>query len=115
MAKSKAKEIKWLPDVAKHDYPAAESYLRLIYADDKVATMVAKLRKAAVVQFKAKDIFINRPLEGRYHSRIELSLESPYPVGPSGSTCHNLQPEPARKSTKRSRRSVAVACGTWSR
>jgi len=58
VAKSKAKEIKWLPDVAKHDYPAAESYLRLIYADDKVAAMVAKLRKAAIVQFKAKDIFI---------------------------------------------------------
>lgn len=51
------KEITWLPDVEEHDYPAADSYLRLIYSDDKVAEVVAALRKAPLVQFKAKDIF----------------------------------------------------------
>jgi disulfide oxidoreductase YuzD len=73
VTKSKAKEIKWIPDAAKHDYPAAESYLRLIYADDKVAAMVAKLRKAAVVQFKAKDIFIasQLPLLGVGNSHVK--------------------------------------------
>ena len=73
MAKSKAKEIKWLPDVDKHDYPAAESYLQLIYADDKVAAMVAKLRKAAVVQFRATDIFIasQLPLLGVGNSHVK--------------------------------------------
>jgi len=50
-------EIGWLPDVEEHDYPAAESYLRIIYSEDKVSAIVAKLRSATIVQFKAKDIF----------------------------------------------------------
>ncbi len=57
MAKSKLKHIEWLPDVEEHDYPAAESYLRILYNEDKVAEMIAKFRAASVVQFKAKDIF----------------------------------------------------------
>ncbi len=56
MAKSDAKEIKWLPDVEEHDYPAAESYLSLIYSNDQVDDMIARFRAAAIVQFKAKDI-----------------------------------------------------------
>ena len=32
-----AQEIKWLPDVEEHDYPAAESYLTILYSEDKVA------------------------------------------------------------------------------
>lgn len=51
------KEIKWLPDVEAHDYPAAESYLRILYSEDRVAEMMARFRSAAIVQFKAKDIF----------------------------------------------------------
>ncbi len=50
-------EINWLPDVEEHDYAAAESYLRIIYSEDKVAAIVAKLRSAPIAQFKAKDIF----------------------------------------------------------
>ncbi len=50
-------EIKWLADVEEQDYPAAESYLSIIYPTNRVAEMVAALRKAAQVQFKAKDIF----------------------------------------------------------
>ncbi|NOU12791.1 MAG: hypothetical protein HOO92_02315 [Methylococcaceae bacterium] len=57
MAKEKAQEINWLPDVEEHDYPAAESYLSIIYQEDKVVDMIARLRKARIVQFKAKDIF----------------------------------------------------------
>jgi hypothetical protein len=57
MSKLKPKEITWLPDVEEHDYPAAESYLKLIYNEDKVAGMITKFRSAAIVQFKAKDIF----------------------------------------------------------
>jgi len=57
MAKSKTKEIKWLPDVEEHDYPAAESYLRILYSEDRVAEMIVRFRSAAIVQFKAKDIF----------------------------------------------------------
>ncbi|WP_031436495.1 hypothetical protein [Methylobacter tundripaludum] len=57
MAKSDVKEIKWLLDVEEHDYPAAESYLSLLYNNDRVADMITSLRSAAIVQFKAKDIF----------------------------------------------------------
>jgi hypothetical protein len=57
MAKSTAKKITWLPDVEEHDYPAAESYLRILYSEDRVAEMMARFRIAAIVQFKAKDIF----------------------------------------------------------
>ena len=57
MGKTTTKQITWLPEVEEHDYPAAESYLRLIHEDERVATLVAALRKAPQVQFKAKDIF----------------------------------------------------------
>jgi len=57
MAKPKTNAIRWLPEAEAHDYPAAESYLRLIYSDDKVSKLVTKLKRAAIVQFKAKDIF----------------------------------------------------------
>jgi len=53
----KVREIRWLEEPEEHDYPAAESYLRLLYSDKRVAEMVESLKLAAVVQFKAKDIF----------------------------------------------------------
>ena len=50
-------KIKWLSKPEDHDYPAALSYLTLIY-DPKTATgLVNKLKKAPVSEFKAKDIF----------------------------------------------------------
>jgi len=52
-----AAEINWLPEVEEHDYPAAESYLLIIYGQDRVSEIVAALRNAPKVQFKAKDIF----------------------------------------------------------
>jgi hypothetical protein len=54
---AKVVEISWLPDVEEHDYPAAASYLLIIYGEDRVAEVVAALKKAPIVQFKAKDIF----------------------------------------------------------
>jgi hypothetical protein len=57
MAAEPPKDIIWLPDVEEHDYPAAQSYLQLLHNDFRVAEMVKALRKAPVVQFKAKDIF----------------------------------------------------------
>jgi disulfide oxidoreductase YuzD len=50
-------EIKWLPETEEKNFPAAESYLGLLYDDKTVETVVSKLRKAPVSQFKAKDIF----------------------------------------------------------
>src|ERR1035437_2801513 len=57
MAKDKTHAIKWLADVEDHDYPDAESYLRLIFDDKRVDRMMTELRNAAIVEFKAKDIF----------------------------------------------------------
>ena len=50
-------EITWLKDPEEKDYPAAASYLALIYEDKDVENLVNGLRKAAPSQFKAKDIF----------------------------------------------------------
>ncbi len=55
--KAKSNGIQWLPDVEDHDYPAAESYLRLLHPEEQVATMVECLKPATIIQFKAKDIF----------------------------------------------------------
>ena len=57
MSKSNKKEINWLPDVEEHDYPAALSYLSIIYHPDKVTQIVNDLKVSDIVQFKAKDIF----------------------------------------------------------
>jgi hypothetical protein len=50
-------EIAWLETPEEHDYPAAESYLLLLYEPATVTALVGRLRQAAVTQFKAKDIF----------------------------------------------------------
>ena len=54
---SKSQTVRWLPDVDDHDYAAAESYLNLVCDAKRAAASVAQLRAAAIVQFKAKDIF----------------------------------------------------------
>lgn len=54
---SKPPDIRWLPDVEEHDYPAASSYLQLTMTPAAVQEIVAKLRAAPVTTFKAKDIF----------------------------------------------------------
>ena len=56
MAKRKI-EIKWLNQPQEHDYPAAESYLSLIYDEPAAHKYVRKLKRASIVQFRAKDIF----------------------------------------------------------
>ena len=53
----KVREMRWLEEPEEQDYPAAESYLRLLYSETQVAAMVEGLKVAAIVQCKAKDIF----------------------------------------------------------
>ena len=50
-------KIKWLAKPEEHDYPAAGSYLNLFFDGKTVKGLIAKLEKAPVVSFKAKDIF----------------------------------------------------------
>jgi hypothetical protein len=47
----------WLADAEEHDFPAAVSYLSLIYPGKRAAQLAAKLRASKITQFKAKDIF----------------------------------------------------------
>ena len=50
-------DIRWLSEPEAHNYPAAESYLNLLYRDAATKAYVKKLRRARVLEFKAKDIF----------------------------------------------------------
>ena len=50
-------EIKWLDEPEDHNYPAAESYLSLIFKQSEAGVYVRKLRKRPIETFKAKDIF----------------------------------------------------------
>jgi len=50
-------EIKWLETPEEHNYPAAESYLSLIYDSQTAASLTQQLKQAPVSKFKAKDIF----------------------------------------------------------
>lgn len=52
-----APQIQWLAEPEPHNYPAALSYLSLIYDPKTAADLVKKLRRAAPAHFKAKDIF----------------------------------------------------------
>ena len=56
MSNDKTK-IKWLNAPEERDYPAAQSYLSLIYDDSTAKAFVENLRHAAPTEFKAKDIF----------------------------------------------------------
>lgn len=55
--KSKPAGVKWLAKVEAHDYPAAMSYLLLIYDQKRVKKIITQLKAAEVTQFKSKDIF----------------------------------------------------------
>src|SRR5260370_38624166 len=68
----KKSKNKWLSEPEKHDYPAAQSYLTLLY-DEKTAAKYAKaLSRAAMTSFAAKDIFraSQLPLLGITNSHV---------------------------------------------
>jgi len=50
-------KIQWLPEPEDHDYPAAQSYLSLLYDEKTAAGYMEKLKRARISEFKAKDIF----------------------------------------------------------
>lgn len=76
-----------MPDVEDHDYPAAASYLELIYPEGQAADLVARLRTAPLVRFKAKDIFRASGLSslGVSNARVEKDrkkIEKGTPLSP---------------------------------
>ncbi len=50
-------KITWATEPQDHDYPAAASYLSLLYAPPRPKKLAKKLRRAPMTQFHAKDIF----------------------------------------------------------
>ena len=80
-------EIKWLSEPEGKDYPAAESYLSLLYDEKTVKFIVSKLITAPVSQFKSKDIFRASRLSllGVSNSHIEKDrkkIEAGKPLSP---------------------------------
>jgi len=54
---TKKVEIQWLAEPEEHNYPAAKSYLSLLYDEPTVDALLHNLKHAPISQFKAKDIF----------------------------------------------------------
>ena len=69
--------IKWLAQPEDHDYPAARSYLSLVYPPHAAEQHVADLKTAPVNQFKAKDIFraSGLALLGTSNSHVQKNIE----------------------------------------
>lgn len=83
----KNKEISWLKSPKAETYPAAQSFLSLLYNDETAATHVKKLKRAGITQFKAKDIFrasgLEKPgLETPDVQRARKRLKKGEPVSP---------------------------------
>ncbi len=84
MAKNHAKKVKggtsppgddslglrWLDDVAAHDFDAARAYLSLKFDEKQAATAIGRLRKAVVTRRRANDIL-------RACSLVALPLDDP--------------------------------------
>jgi hypothetical protein len=73
----KKQKIKWLSLPEEHDYPAAYSYLLLIYDKDTTTKLVKDLQLAGMSEFKAKDIFRASKLSllGVSNSHVLKNLE----------------------------------------
>ena len=70
-------KIKWKSDPEDHNYPAAKSYLLLIYEPVIVDKIIKQLDKAEMSSFKAKDIFRASKLSllGISNSHVEKNLK----------------------------------------
>lgn len=54
---NKAHDIAWLAEPEAQDYPAARSYLNLLFEDAQCEQLVEQLRASPMQSFKAKDMF----------------------------------------------------------
>lgn len=70
---SNAVSIKWLDVPEEHDYPAASSYLSIIYDAKTVEKYINLLKEAPTSSFHAKDIFraSNLSLMGVSNSHVK--------------------------------------------
>lgn len=84
---SKTHDIVWLSEPEAHDYPAAQSYLNLVFDDAQSARYVEQLRQASITTFKAKDIFRASGLSllGISNGHVEKDrdkIEAGHPLSP---------------------------------
>lgn len=70
-------EVQWLDEVEDKDYPAALSYLSLIYPSEQAEAYVNSLKITDICEFKAKDIFraSNLSLLGVSNLHVEKDRE----------------------------------------
>ena len=68
--------VKWKTDPDPHDYPAAADYLSLLATDRVVKKLVAELKKAPLVTYKAKDLLRSSrlPLLGLDDPRVRIDV-----------------------------------------
>lgn len=57
MKNKKINQITWLAKPEEHDYPAAFSYLSLIFDETQTKLFVETLKQSKIIEYKAKDIF----------------------------------------------------------
>jgi hypothetical protein len=69
--------IQWLLAPEEKDYPAAQSYLSLIFEQNKVFELVTQLKQSSIIMYKAKDIFRASSLSllGISNSHVEKDIE----------------------------------------
>lgn len=84
---AKPRDIRWLPEPEDHDYPAALSYLCLLYEEKISADYVGKLRHAPIDEFKAKDIFRASGLSllgisNTHVDKNQQKIDSQHPLSP---------------------------------
>lgn len=67
----------WFKEPEEKDYPAASSYLSLIYDEDKTTELVTQLKQATIKMFKAKDLFRASSLSllGISNSHVEVDIQ----------------------------------------
>ncbi len=70
-------KVKWMDKPEDHNYPAAESYLSLLFDKDDVNQLISRLDKADISEFKAKDIFRASKLSllGISNSHVDKNIE----------------------------------------
>lgn len=86
----KKTEINSLSEPEAHNYPAALSYLSLIYDEQAAIAYVDNLKQAKISEFKAKDIFrasnlsllgisirISRKINRKYNLWLKNALHFP--------------------------------------
>jgi len=77
MGKAPKATIRWLTEPEEHNYPAANSYLRLSYTDKDAARLVRELERAPMTEFKSRDIFRASGLSllGVSNSRVQNDIK----------------------------------------